>query len=334
MNLNEAIKIASPALGSGTMPILSCYRLHGEGDRLKVTASNINIQISAYADLPTDLDCCVDGKRLAATAAKFKEPSLVLSDMTLTVSSGRSKAKLATLDPTNYPDASNVDSGAVEAPAGMIEAIGRVAFCSGVNDVRPYLNGVLVEITPDGSNAVATDGHRMAWCSVAGGETEAAAILPIGAVSAIAGKTDRLTVGRVLVATGEGVEIVAKPIDGKYPHWRKVIRKGEKRTTFNRQAAIDALDQVRVVGDGRGLGVTLQIDEHGVTLEACTPSDSAQALIDATGVADSVSVNAAYLRDALAALQCETVELLHDGADHPIYATDGDLHVIIMPMRV
>src|SRR5882762_11670867 len=170
-----------------TLPILANVLLRRNGERLSFTATDLEIQIQTGADL-------CSGKDLAATTVSARklldilralpddEVTLSLVNKRLAVQCGRSRFNLQTLAAEEFPTVSqsefNVDFTLPSLAFKHLLAM--VHFAMAAQDIRYYLNGMLLVCDGNRVRAVATDGHRLAWCETTrdGESTVVEAIIP------------------------------------------------------------------------------------------------------------------------------------------------------------
>ena len=226
-----------------TLPILSNVLLAGDGGRLAFVATDIEIEISAAAAAEAQ---GADGKSLTVGARKLldilralpegAEVTLAAADKRLQVRSGKSRFKLQTLPPEDFPRLAAPEGAtvALELPQKDLKALlALVQYAMAQQDIRYYLNGLLVVVDAGELRVVATDGHRLA---VATKEVAARdvgrqeVILPrktIIELSKLLGDTDdpvaiELSASQARFRFG-GVLLVSKLVDGKFPDYERVI---------------------------------------------------------------------------------------------------------------
>jgi DNA polymerase III subunit beta len=153
-----------------TMPILSNVLIVVDDGKLILTGTDLEIQIIAKLDLPDSengeitvparklFDLC---KLLPANAEIRIEAS---DDEKVKLISGRSRYSLSTLPADNYPQfsESEMPHRFVITAKNLKRALSKVMFCMANNDVRYYLNGMLLNVTNSKLKFIASDGHRLA----------------------------------------------------------------------------------------------------------------------------------------------------------------------------
>ena len=224
-----------------TMPILANVLLSAQNGQLSITATDLEVELVATTDLDIDADgdVTVPGRKLLDICRALPEGATVKlshSAEKMSVRSGRSRFTLATLPAPEFPTIDNINAGgAINLPQETLqELLEKTHFAMAQQDVRYYLNGLLIETGGKHLRAVATDGHRLAMCQVEmdGGN------LPEGQV--IVPRKGVLELQRLLSGDGEltlhlgsnhiriqleGIRFTSKLIDGRFPEYDRVIPK-------------------------------------------------------------------------------------------------------------
>lgn len=225
-----------------TLPILSNVLLQRNGERLAFIATDIEIEITAAVGLET----AADAKGLTVGARKLleilralpdgAEVSLAAADKRLQVKSGKSRFNLQTLPPEDFPRlaAADGESVRIEVPQKLLKSLfALVQYAMAQQDIRYYLNGLLMLIDAGELRVVATDGHRLALAS------HAVASKGIGRQEVILPRKTILELSKLLADDDDPVAIelsasqarftfgdivlVSKLVDGKFPDYQRVI---------------------------------------------------------------------------------------------------------------
>ena len=156
-----------------TMPILSNVLLVAKDGELAVTATDLEVELVAQAEVDTESggEITVSGRKLLDICRALPDGADIhvsVSGEKLAVRAGRSKFNLATLPAAEFPVVEDIKAG--QAITVTQESLGQLIekthFSMAQQDVRYYLNGMLLETTGSLLRAVATDGHRLALCQV------------------------------------------------------------------------------------------------------------------------------------------------------------------------
>ncbi len=247
-----------------TLPILSNVLLEKKGDRLTLLATDIEIQITTTtqgAGGDGDGAVTVGARKLQEILRSLPdttEVSLLLEDKRLQVRGGKSRFSLQTLPADDFPRMT-ISEGETKqfsiSQKAFRQLLAKTQYAMAAQDVRYYLNGLLLLVEGTELRAVATDGHRLAFASVAI-ETELPRqemILPRKTVlelNRLLVDTDdalniTLTSNQVRFAFGS-VVLVSKLIDGKFPDYERVVPATLKNhMKVGRQTLMQAMQRAR-----------------------------------------------------------------------------------------
>lgn len=265
---------------------------------------------------------------------------------------GRSRFSLMTLPVSDFPGIPASEwEHSLSLPEGVLkELIEQTHFCMAQQDVRYYLNGLLLELQGRRLRVVATDGHRMALSEA---EIEGTAadqkqvIVPRKGVHEL---------GRLLSGEGNltlrigpshlrvemnGVVFTTKLIDARYPDYNKVIPVSQKEPVrIERQRFREALSRVAILSTEKYRGVRLNLSDGSMTLTAHNP-DQEEAQEELTvkykGEPIEIGFNVSYLIDAVSALKGEEVQFALTGPNSSSILQDTAAaypKYVIMPMRL
>lgn len=363
-NLLAPLGIISSIASSktGSSPILSNLLIAADEDRATITATDLERQIS----IPVSYDDCSDGwQPITVNALKLNSiiktlpsgaaVSLTINGDAITVTSGRSRFKLNTLPGSDYPTLAvdDKDTTQISVETSILRhLLDRTRFAAAVNDVRYYLNGVLLEIHPDKLVAVATDGHRLAKCEqqATTGHADAANprqfIIPNSGVDTLlklmGGEQVQLHLSaRTISATFDsGAAFVSKLVDGRYPDYYRVIPTDPKATvaTIPRASTLEALQRVNVLADEKYKGVAMHFDDRSLTIESALQDEIASDQVDIELIGEPMKLgfNLNYIHSALKNCTDESVRILMTDPMASIRAEDANSPVVnvIMPMRL
>lgn len=347
-----------------TIPVLANVLIAAEGGRLTLTATDLDMEITAGAA------CQLAGPAVATTlpAASLHDIVRKLPDgcevqlsgdaQAWTIAAGRSKFRLPCLPASDFPAMGRTDMPASFAlPARTLAAmIGAVRFAISTEETRYYLNGIHWH-RDEAENllvAVATDGHRLARfaASLPQGAAELPpAILPRKTIDVIAKMLPdegdvaiEVSQTRVGFRLADGTTLVSKLIDGTYPDYRRVVPVGNGNRFLVDKAALGAaIDRVTTISAGRGSGVKFGFGDGELTLAAHNPDagdgEDGMAIVMQDGAPVEIGFNGRYCLDMLAAVATENVifELGDAGSPARIVPDDGGddgPYFVIMPMRV
>ena len=341
-----------------TIPILANLRLKTVAGKLEVTATDLEIQIKTYSDLIEIIEegeTTVSARKMSELCRSLPEGENVnfaLTNGKLNVSSSNFHADFATISADDFPEIEiNEEQVPISLQSSVLKRLlTKTSFSMASQDVRYYLNGMLLEVEDTKINGVATDGHRLAFSSATTTESGLSArnILPRKAV---------LELSKLLSATEETVELMvgasyidvksknlrfsSKLIDGKYPDYDKVFPTGEPLPLqISKDLLQSALSRASVLSNEKYRGVRFQLTNNKLKLTANNPEqESAEEELEVLygGAELEVGFNIGYLLDVLNSIESETVNFEFYGEDSSCIIkeidSDNDVYVI-MPMRL
>jgi DNA polymerase-3 subunit beta len=343
-----------------TLPILSNVLMTRDGGRLAFVATDIEIEITARADSDTpgeDKSITVGARKLLDILRALPEGSevvLTVADRRLQVKSGKSRFNLQTLPPEDFPRLAAPEGERVRftLPQQLLKAlVSSVQYAMAQQDIRYYLNGLLMLIEGGELRVVATDGHRLAYAS------RTVATEGVGRQEVILPRKTILELARLLAETDDPVEIelsgnqakfsfgtvvlVSKLVDGKFPDYTRVIPAAHpKRVMAGRSALQSALQRAAILTSDKFRGVRWVLGDGSLRISCSnTEQEEAQEEIDVEyrGEALDIGFNVGYLLDVLNNLSCDQVEIaLGDAASSALITVPGraDFKYVVMPMRI
>ncbi len=342
-----------------TMPILANVLLRKEGPRVSFTATDLEIQIKTHADMGADAQTVattVSARKLVdiLRALPEAEVTLSLASKKLTVQSGKSRFNLQTLAAEEYPTVAKAEFATeFSLPASRLKyLLQMVHFAMAAQDIRYYLNGMLLVVDGNTVRAVATDGHRLALCEVtregAAGDVRVEAIIPrktILELTHLLPDTDesvqvQMAANQVKFSFG-AIELISKLVEGKFPDYTKVIPQNNTRSFLvSRETIMSALARIAILTTDRFKGVRWVLAPSSLKLSS-TNADQEEAQeeleIDYTGEALDIGFNVTYLLDVLGNLKNEQVRFSLGDALGSALITMPDsekFKYVVMPMRI
>jgi DNA polymerase-3 subunit beta len=340
-----------------TMPVLSNVLLAARNNRLSVTGTDLEVELVAASDVQVQQpgDITVPGRKLLDIFRAIPEKTAVTvatDGERLSIKAGKSRFTLSTLPATEFPivDEINAQQTLTLTQGDFRRLIDKTHFSMAQQDVRYYLNGLLLETEGKILRAVATDGHRLAL-SEAELETKAKTnqqvILPRKGVLELQrilggdGNVD-LAIGTSHVRAQIGdIRFTSKLIDGRFPEYGRVIPANPtKQVEADREGLRQALQRTAILSNEKYRGVRINLKSDLVTIQAHNPEqEEAEDQVEVTYTGDEVEIgfNVTYLLDALAAVDTEKVILgLTDGNSSCLVRASGvaTSKYVVMPMRL
>jgi DNA polymerase-3 subunit beta len=340
-----------------TLPVLSNVLLSARNDRLSVTGTDLEVELVSSVSLKvqTPGEVTVPGRKFLDILRALPEGAAVTlsaeSDR-LVVRAGRSRFTLSTLPAAEFPVVEEINAQQVLrlSQADFRKVIDRTHFSMAQQDVRYYLNGMLLESEGGKLRAVATDGHRLALC-------EASLLARVtGKQQVILPRKGVLELQRMLTDQGEvelsvgtnhvrcqigDVRFTSKLIDGRFPEYGRVIPANANRVIdADRGILKQSLSRTAILSNEKYRGIRLNIKPNVLTLQAHNPEqEEAEDQIEVAYSGEEIEIgfNVTYLLDALSVIDTERVLIALTDANSSCLITaataDGAKYVV-MPMRL
>ncbi|HEX4151311.1 MAG TPA: DNA polymerase III subunit beta [Steroidobacteraceae bacterium] len=340
-----------------TMPVLANVLLGVSQGRLSITATDLEVELVAATDVSVQQagDITVPGRKFLDILRALPEKSsisLAVEGEKVVIKAARSRFSLSTLPAAEFPVVEDINSQqTVEIPRKeLARLLDKTHFSMAQQDVRYYLNGMLLEIDGPTLRAVATDGHRLALCEI---------VLEQPAKSAqqvIIPRKGVLELQRVLTDDGSAVVAIgtnhvraqigdirftSKLIDGRFPEYSRVIPAAPPAAIrADRDTLRQALQRTAILSNEKYRGIRINVKKSALTVQAHNPEqEEAEEEIEVAyeGADLEVGFNVNYLLDALAAIDGQEVELgLTDSNSSCLIRSPGTAgaRYVVMPMRL
>jgi len=230
-------------------------------------------------------------------------------------------------------------------------ALEKTAFSMAQQDVRYYLNGLLVEVEADKFRTVATDGHRLAVCELVP-EMEATSgvqvIVPRKGVQELLrllGDSEepvevQLTANHIRVAL-PSLRFTSKLIDGRFPDYRRVMPQGgDKVVRADRDGLRLALQRASILSNEKYKGIRMAIAGDELRIQTHNPDQEEaeeEYTVEYQGEPLEIGFNVSYLLEILNTIRGERVQLTLKDADSSCLIedlADSATHYVVMPMRL
>ena len=342
-----------------TIAALANVLIRAGEDGLELTATDLELELRAAMPIEVERggETTVSARKLleiCRTLPSGAKVILELDDERVMLRSGRSRFTLATLPAGDFPLIEDVQ-GQVEFSVPQSElkhSIERIGFAMAQQDVRYYLNGMLVELAGDRLRTVATDGHRLSLCEVTAElpETEGQqVIIPRKGVNELARLLDGDSQEAVTVRIGgshvqvrlPGLRFTSKLIDGRFPDYTRVVPDGgDKELRADREALRQALARTSILSNEKYRGVRLAMSEDGLRIQTHNPDhEEAEEEVEVAFQGDPLEIgfNVTYLLDILGSLEGDEVLVQFSDANSSCLVSDpasGACRHVVMPMRL
>jgi DNA polymerase-3 subunit beta len=342
-----------------TLPILSNVLLETDGQKVNLLATDLEIQVATGVALEragSQHAVTVSARKLQDILRSLPEKTLVSFDSQdgkLVLKAGKSRFNLQTLPAQDFPrlGAAGKEAETLAVSQKQLKSMLQlVQYAMAQQDIRYYLNGLLMVVEKDQMTLVATDGHRLAY---AAGKLDAShphteVIIPRKAILELfklLGDTDepiqmQLSASQTRFAFA-GIDLVSKVIDGKFPDYTRVIPTNyKKHISLSRLLLLQALQRAAILSNEKFRGVRWVLTGNSLKI-VCTNAEQEEAEeemeVEYSGDPLDIGFNINYLLDVLNNVASETVDCALGDANSSMLITVPDeksFKYVVMPMRI
>lgn len=343
-----------------TLPILSNVLIERKHEKISFIATDLEIQITTSAE-----DAHADGEEHSVTVAAKKLQDILralpdkarvvleMGENRLHAKAGKSRFNLQTLPAEDFPKfPESIESqGKITVQQKELKHIlSMVQYAMAQQDIRYYLNGLLLLVEENYLRVVATDGHRLAFAlmKLQAPQAKTEVILPrkvvLELVRLLNDSDEPVTVeilqNQVRFSFSD-VILVSKVVDGKFPDYNRVIPTGyEKQFVINRVLLLQTLQRASILSNEKFRGVRLILTTGNLRI-VCNNSEQEEAQeeleLQYDGEALDIGFNITYLLDVLNNLNNETVQCSFGDANSSALISipgNDDFKYVVMPMRI
>lgn len=341
-----------------TLPVLGNVLIQASDKGLTLTATDLEVELVGFVEVDVEEggEITLPARKLFDICRALPEESQlevnVDQDRAL-VKSGRSRFTLSTLPANDFPviDEMKAAQSFTLTEKHLKQIIERTHFAMAQQDVRYYLNGLMLEVDTDKLRAVATDGHRLAMSEIdadAGVSEKVQVIVPRKGVQELlrslensnAEVTVQIGANHIRITTPE-LQMTSKLIDGRFPDYERVMPKGgDKVITADCTGLRQALSRTSILSNEKYRGIRLSLDNNSLRIQAHNPEqEEAEEELEINYASDPLEIgfNVTYLLDALSALPGDEVRILLSDANSSCLIDDpegGPNRYVVMPMRL
>lgn len=343
-----------------TLPILSNVLIERKNDEISFIATDLEIQITTST---RDSNTVTEGHSVTVAAKKLQDILRALPDKTevtletkenrLQGKAGKSRFSLQTLPVEDFPKfPENTESQAkiTVKQKELKHLLFLVQYAMAQQDIRYYLNGLLLLMEENYLKAVATDGHRLAFALLAleTPQEKREVILPRKVVLELAKQlndSDEPITVEILQNqirfTFSNVILISKIVDGKFPDYNRVIPVDhQKQIDINRLLFLQTLQRASILSNEKFRSVRLILTTGNLRI-VCNNAEQEEAEeeleVQYDGEALDIGFNVTYLLDVLNNLTSETVRCSFGDANSSALITipgNEDFKYVVMPMRI
>lgn len=340
-----------------TLAVLANVKLVLADGMLSLTGTDLEVELIGRIPLTEGEpgEVTVPAKKLVDICKSLPEGSDIgfsLDADQLILRSGRSRFTLSTLPARDFPSLEEGVTGQHFSlgQADLHRMIDRTGFAMAQQDVRYYLNGMLWELASHHLRLVATDGHRLAMCTLAHGLSDVSptqVILPRKGVIELARLlTDDESVTIVIGtnhirATTHNFTFTSKLVDGKFPDYDRVLPRGSDKTVIGSRTELkQCFSRAAILSNEKYRGVRLKLAQNSLEIMANNPEQEEaeeHVAVEYRGESLEIGFNVSYLLDVLNVLTGEKVRMSLGSSNASALLEeleDGDSLYVVMPMRL
>src|SRR6266581_9689463 len=346
-----------------TIPILSNYLFEAGGDRLSLTATDLDLSLrtSCNAKVKKEGACTIPARKLHDYVKLLPDADItikLLENHWVSIRCGRSNTKMVGMARSNFPTLPVFPTaGVVKIPAAVLRSmIAKTGFAIANEESRYTLNGALMVLKSESITMVATDGHRLAHVERSGEQFEGVSgelktLVPKKAMDELRTLVDSTDVETIEFAKDESTLffrigprlLTSRQLTGQFPNFEAVLPKDNNRSvTLHGEDLAAAIARVAQFADERSRAVRLKLEKGELKLSASsTETGESEDTIETSYDGDALTIgfNAQYIIDFLKAAGTKDVRLeLKDaqsaGQLRPAEGEDYKYRYIVMPMRI
>lgn len=341
-----------------TLPVLGNVLLNATADGIEFTTTDLEVELQANVALKVNDpgEITIPARKLGDICRTLPEGAKIeiqVQEDRVLIKSGRSRFTLSTLPAAEFPVVDEV-AGAQRFSVpqqDLKELMERTHFSMAQQDVRYYLNGLMLELSREHLRAVATDGHRLALCdvdaSIDGADGQQVIVPRKGIQELMRLLEDSEAPAHVMIGsnhlrvTTPEIRFTSKLIDGRFPDYQRVLPKGgDKELVADREMLRQALTRTSILSNEKYRGIRLNLDAGALRIQAHNP-DQEQAdeeiEVDYQGESLEIGFNVTYLLEALTAVRAAQVQMvLSDPNSSALLREPGSdrCRYVVMPMRL
>ena len=347
-----------------TLPILTNVLIEKNGNILSVLATDLEIQITATSicsDETPDFSITVAAKKLQDICKAFPENaqiSLKTEETRLQIKVGKSRFNLQTLPATDFPTivSTSENRSVVKISQKTLKnLLNQVQYAMAQQDIRYYLNGLLLVIEPALLRVVATDGHRLSMVSHPLEEDTQTTnnltqevILPrktvIELIKLLGDSEDEISleIGQNHTRFSfSNIVLVSKIVEGKFPDYNRVVPSNyQNQMQLDRMNLLQALQRAAILSNEKFRGVRLVLTQNNLRV-ICNNNEQEEAQEDIevnyTGDPLDIGFNVNYLLDVLMNVSNESIVIsFGDANSSGLFTVPGNEYFkyVVMPMRI
>ncbi|MBI5411550.1 DNA polymerase III subunit beta [Candidatus Peregrinibacteria bacterium] len=360
-NLANALSITNQAVDlNNTLPVLNNVYLKAEGQKLYLSATNLEIAISFWieADVKNEGEITIPSKLFTSYINYLKGDAPIDLKIeggdALSITTPTSKTKIKGIPASEFPQIPTIEreAGFKVSIEDLGRAINQVAFAASLNTTRPILSGVYFGLIKNQIELVATDSYRLAEKQLKATDITGnfSCIVPVktihqlGAIIPLSKRESEVEVvvskNQVMFVFGE-VKIISRLIDGQFPNYKQIIPKSTKtQAHFKTSELALVLKRINLFAKENNNKIVFHLDPEAVTITTDTTQYGEEEdvfRVKVAGEKNEVALNSQYVLDALSNIASDEVVFGVEGKANPATLQpfgDDSYHYIIMPLKM
>lgn len=356
--LKPLTAVASIVEKRHTLPILSNLLLETKDNTMLLTATDLEMQISLSIEHPSKENAAttISAKKLLDICRSLPESAEIninTTDSRATLKAGKSRFNLQTLPAADYPVLNKTQETSTKIQIGQQTfkaLLKQVEFAMAQQDIRYYLNGLLLEVDQHLLKVVGTDGHRLSFTSVSLPQEyeKQEVILPrktvLELIKLLDDSEDEIEIEfnkAQINFSFANIKLISKVIDGKFPDYNRVIPSGHRNQfTTNRQTILLAMQRASILSNEKYRGIRLVLSENLLKLISTnSDQEEAEEELEITYAGDALDIgfNVTYLIDVLNNASEENIVFSFADANSSCLITlpsAPEYKYVVMPMRI
>ena len=342
-----------------TLPILSHVLIQLKGNKITLTTTDMELEISASNKIKSDVEITftIYAKDLIDIVRKLPEKTQIkfkIEENKVYLNANKNTFELNTFNHLDFPALPKTQNSSIIKikQDTLKELIENTSFSMGNQDIRAYLNGLFFELNKDSLTVVATDGHRLSIGEVSQEsslEEKKTVILPRKAVLELTKLLNKSTQSIAEIHLSDNyfslidssTKIISRLIDGNFPNYKQVMPTDFSNTiVIDREDFLSSLQQASIFVDERTKGVKLVFREDKLSIFSHSERGRAETQIEVTKQEKELEIafNIHYLISVLEKLTSKEVNMVIPGGENKsclLSAIDDESYqYIIMPMRI
>src|SRR6266567_505516 len=347
-----------------TIPILSNYLFEASGDKLSLTATDLDLSLrtSCTAKVKKEGSCTIPARKLHDYVKLLPDADItikLLENHWVSIRCGRSNTKMVGMAKSNFPSLPAFPTaGSVTIPAQVLRGlIARTGFAISNEESRYTLNGALMLLKPESITMVATDGHRLAHCERPGEKFEGVSgelktLVPKKAMDELKSLLDSTDAETIEFAKDDstlffrigGRLLTSRQLTGQFPNYEAVLPKENTKSITIRTGDLQlAIQRVAQFADERSGAIRIRLEKNELKISSSsTETGESEDSIETNYAAEPMTIgfNSQYLIEFLKNTETENVKMEFKDAQsagqlRPDSATDEyKYRYVVMPMRI